>query len=139
MLFIQIGDTDRGDIWVLPLDKSAPPFPYLKTSAGELHPQFSPRPQSTKWIAYTSDESGIEQVYVRQFTGGAAAEAKWQISLNGGRYPRGAERQRHRLSRARWQIDVCSDSLYHRFHRGRNSTATLRRGFAAGAVLAIRL
>ena len=69
LLFIQIGDTDRGDIWILPLDKSAPPFPYLKTSAGELHPQFSPRPQSTKWIAYTSDESGIEQVYVRQFHG----------------------------------------------------------------------
>ena len=53
-----------------------------------MHPQFSPGPKAGKWIAYTSDESGIEQVYVRQFTGGAAAEAKWQISLNGGRYPR---------------------------------------------------
>jgi Tol biopolymer transport system component len=88
LLFIQVGDTDRGDIWILPLDKSAAPFPYLKTPAGELHPQFSPPTQRGKWIVYTSDESGIEQVYVRQFTGGAAPEAKWQISLNGGRYPR---------------------------------------------------
>jgi serine/threonine protein kinase len=88
LLFIQIGGTDRGDIWILPLDKSAPPFPYLKTPAGEQHPQFSPPAQRGKWIVYTSDESGIEQVYVRQFTGGAAPEAKWQISLNGGRYPR---------------------------------------------------
>jgi hypothetical protein len=88
LLFTQIGDTDRGDIWILPLDKSSAPFPYLKSPAGELHPQFSPGAQRGKWIVYTSDESGIEQIYVRQFTGGAAPEAKWQISLNGGRYPR---------------------------------------------------
>lgn len=88
LLFAKIGDIDRGDIWILPLDKSAAPFPYLKTRAGEMHPQFSPPAQRGKWIVYTSDESGIEQVYVRQFTGGAAPEAKWQISLNGGRYPR---------------------------------------------------
>jgi hypothetical protein len=88
LLFTQIGDIDRGDIWILPLDNSAAPFPYLNTAAGELHPQFSPPGQPGKWIVYTSDESGIDQVYVRQFTGGAAPQAKWQISLNGGRYPR---------------------------------------------------
>ncbi len=88
LLFAQIGETDGGDIWVLPLDRHAPPFPYLETPAGELHPQFSPGPQSGKWIVYTSDESSIDQVYVRRFTGAAAAEAKWQISSNGGRYPR---------------------------------------------------
>jgi serine/threonine protein kinase len=88
LLFAQIGDVDRGDIWILPLDRSAAPFPYLKTSAGEMHPQFSPSAQRGKWIVYTSDETGIDQVYVRQLAGGAAAEAKWQISLNGGRYPR---------------------------------------------------
>jgi eukaryotic-like serine/threonine-protein kinase len=87
LLFAQIL-AGGGDIWVLPLDKNAEPFPYLKTPAGELHPQFSPGAQSGKWVVYTSDESGIDQVYVRRFTGGTAAEAKWQISLNGGRYPR---------------------------------------------------
>ncbi len=88
LLFAQIRETDGGDIWVLPLDRNAEPFPFLKTPAGELHPQFSPSPQSGRWIAYTSDESGIEQIYVRRFTGGTAAEAKWQISSNGGRFPR---------------------------------------------------
>jgi hypothetical protein len=58
------------------------------TPSGELHPHFSPGPQSGKWVVYTSDESGIDQVYVRRFTGAAAAEAQWQISSNGGRYPR---------------------------------------------------
>jgi Tol biopolymer transport system component len=87
LLFAQILE-GGGDIWVLPLDKNAAPLPYLKTPAGELHPQFSPGAQSGRWVVYTSDESGIDQVYVRRFTGGAAAEAKWQISSNGGRYPR---------------------------------------------------
>jgi serine/threonine protein kinase len=75
LLFVQIHEMERGDIWILPLDKSAAPFPYLKTPAGELHAQFSPGPQRGKWIVYTSDESGIEQVYVRRFTGGPAPEA----------------------------------------------------------------
>jgi serine/threonine protein kinase len=88
LLFAQIRETDRGDLWVLPLYKNAEPFPYLKTPAGELHPQFSPGAQGGKWVVYTSDESGIDQVYVRRFTGGTAAEAKWQISSNGGRFPR---------------------------------------------------
>jgi Tol biopolymer transport system component len=88
LVFAQIGEADRGDLWILPLDKTAAPFPFLKTPAGELHAQFSPGSQAGKWIAYTSDESGIEQVYVRRFTGGPASEAKWQISSNGGKYPR---------------------------------------------------
>jgi Tol biopolymer transport system component len=88
LLFVQIGEADRGDIWVLPLGKRAPPFPYLKTAAGELHPQFSPGREGGKWVVYTSDESGTEQVYIRRFSGGPAGEAKWQITTNGGRYPR---------------------------------------------------
>jgi hypothetical protein len=45
------------------------------------------------YLIYVRDGSlvaqrfSVEQIYVRQFTGGPAAEAKWQISLNGGKYP----------------------------------------------------
>jgi hypothetical protein len=88
LAFAQIGEANGGDLWILPLEKTAAPFPFLKTPAGELHAQFSPGFQAGKWIVYTSDESGIEQVYVRRFTGRAASEAKWQISSNGGKYPR---------------------------------------------------
>jgi Tol biopolymer transport system component len=85
--FVQIGEADGGDIWILSLDKNAVTFPYLKTTAGELHPHFSRGPQSGKWIVYTSDESGVEQVYVRRFSARPAGEAKWQISSNGGKFP----------------------------------------------------
>jgi len=88
LLFTRSNDIDRSDIWILPLDGRGIPFPYLKTPAGEFHAQFSPGRQGGKWIVYTSDESGIEQIYVRRFTGGAAPDARWQISLNGGSFPR---------------------------------------------------
>ena len=48
-------------------------------------PAFSP---DGRWIAYTSNESGRTEVYVRPFPGGASSgSGKWQISTGGGRYP----------------------------------------------------
>ena len=37
-----------------------------------------------RWLAYSSNESGSEQVYVTAFKGGSG---KWQISSNGGLHP----------------------------------------------------
>lgn len=48
----------------------------------ETQGQFSP---DGKWVAYTSDESGTEQVYVQPFP---ASGSKWQISNSGGWQPR---------------------------------------------------
>ena len=44
--------------------------------------EFSP---DGKWIAYTSNESGRNQVYVQSFPAGGS---KWQISSNGGDWVR---------------------------------------------------
>jgi WD40-like Beta Propeller Repeat len=49
----------------------------------EIHPTVSP---DGHWIAYTSDESGIQEVYVRAFPGTAAG--RWQVSNGGGFQPR---------------------------------------------------
>jgi eukaryotic-like serine/threonine-protein kinase len=45
------------------------------------------------WIAYTSDESGGDEIYVREFSSGSAqgswdAVSKWLISKGGGTDPR---------------------------------------------------
>ena len=37
-----------------------------------------------RWLAYISNESGTEQIYVIPFKGGPG---KWQVSTNGGVYP----------------------------------------------------
>jgi len=65
----------------------------LSGEARELEAQFSP---DSKWVAYTSNESGQDQIYVVPFpaflnTGqrrSAALQGKWQISTAGGHAPR---------------------------------------------------
>jgi hypothetical protein len=49
----------------------------------ELHPAVSP---DSRWIAYTSNESGTNEVYVRPFPG--TTGARWQVSNGGGAQPR---------------------------------------------------
>ncbi len=64
---------------------AGPPQVVLATNADERAPAFSP---DGKWLAYSSNESGTFEVYVRAFpdTG-----AKWQVSNGGGNYPKWSE------------------------------------------------
>jgi serine/threonine-protein kinase len=87
-------NSDTGfDIWTLPLDLTDPddpkpgkPEPFLRTPADEMIPVFSP---DGHWIAYRSNESGINEIYVRPFPAGSGG--RWQISNGGGLYPRWAK------------------------------------------------
>ena len=54
-------------------------------SYNEGQGQFSP---DGKWIAYSSDESGNSEVYVRQFAGATATGTAIRISRGGGSEPR---------------------------------------------------
>jgi Tol biopolymer transport system component len=80
-------DTTGYHLWTLPLEtdgaglRAGKPEVFLQTKADERAPTFSP---DGRWIAYRSDESGTNQIYVRAFpdTGG-----KWQISNDGGTLP----------------------------------------------------
>ena len=58
------------------------PISFLRSQSNEFQGQVSP---DGHWIAYTSDESGQREVYVRPFP---AAEGKWKISTMGGDQPR---------------------------------------------------
>ena len=61
--------------------KPSKPELFLETPSQELAPMFSP---DGRWIAYRSNESGTDEIYVRAFPGGR--EGKWQISTGGGMY-----------------------------------------------------
>jgi serine/threonine-protein kinase len=65
------------DIWILPLIPRAEPFRFFTSTASETLPMFSP---DGRWIAYVSDESGGNELYVRPFP---AADAKWRVSSSG--------------------------------------------------------
>lgn len=67
------------DIWFLPLFGERKPIAYLQTRFNENHGAISP---DDRWLAYTSDESGRPEVYVRTFPD--PNQGKWQISTAGG-------------------------------------------------------
>jgi Tol biopolymer transport system component len=79
----------KADLWVLPLEGDKKPFPFLRTEFNEQDGQFSP---DGRWVAYSSDESGRMEVYVRPFskesTGASGTGGKWLISNGGGSNPR---------------------------------------------------
>jgi dipeptidyl aminopeptidase/acylaminoacyl peptidase len=80
--------TARQDLWIVPMEGAPAPIPFLATPADETSAAFSP---DGKWIAYSSDESGRRDVYVRGFApdrNPAADARQWTVSLNGGDKPR---------------------------------------------------
>jgi dipeptidyl aminopeptidase/acylaminoacyl peptidase len=69
------------DLWVLPSDGDRKPFPFLSTPFAELPARFSP---DGRWVAFTSNESGRQEVYLVPFPGPGG---KWQVSTQGGSAP----------------------------------------------------
>jgi len=69
-----------GDLWVLNADGTGL-RPFLATPARERDGAVSP---SGKWIAYSSDETGRDEIYVQPFPSGGAQH---RLSADGGRYP----------------------------------------------------
>ncbi|HYV31620.1 MAG TPA: hypothetical protein VEO53_11015, partial [Candidatus Binatia bacterium] len=73
-------------IWALPVNPNGQPGqpkPLLGQGSSNVltQPSFSP---DGHWLAYTSNESGLPQVYVMPFPGPGG---KWQISVLGGKFP----------------------------------------------------
>jgi eukaryotic-like serine/threonine-protein kinase len=69
-------------LWVLPLTGDRKPQSVLSTAVREIHGRFSP---DGRWMAYVSNESGTNHVYVQSFP---PSGNKWQISTGGGFQPR---------------------------------------------------
>jgi eukaryotic-like serine/threonine-protein kinase len=88
--------TGQADIWVLPMAGDRRPRLFVQAPGAAYDGQFSP---DVRWVAYTSKESGREEIYVVPFDAarvlnagsgspGATASGKWLISPSGGRCPR---------------------------------------------------
>jgi serine/threonine-protein kinase len=78
-------------IWTLPLVrvaegiKAGKAAQFLTTQSENYTPAFSP---DGRWLAYVSNESGKNEVYVTAFPAPASgAGARWQISTSGGELP----------------------------------------------------
>ena len=84
LLFEQTDRMSASDVWVLPLQGDHTPRAYLATPFSESDAHFSP---DGRWVAYASDESGRQEVYVQRFPDPGD---KVQISTRGGVSPRWA-------------------------------------------------
>ena len=73
------------DLWIVPVSKEEEAYPFTTTPYEEYNGVFSP---DGRWIAYTSDETGTDQVYVTPFPGPGS---KWQVSTDDGDLPQWRE------------------------------------------------
>ena len=80
--FYEVSPRTARDIWMLTRDGNTwTAKPFLVTPSNERSPSFSP---DGRWLAYVSDESGKDEVYVRAYPGPGS---KYSVSPAGGREP----------------------------------------------------
>ena len=81
LIFAVLDPKTKWDIWVLPMFGDRRPFPFAESPFDERTGEVSP---DGHWMAYSSDESGNTEIYVRPFPNGPG---KWQVSKDGGSEP----------------------------------------------------
>jgi len=77
---VRVKGTDANpDLWAFRPGVDSLPTPLLESAHALLMPRISP---NGRWLLYTSDESGEQEVYVRPFPN--VDDGRWQISTDGG-------------------------------------------------------
>ena len=109
LAFYAPGPTTSMVIWVVPLEGERKPEPFLQTRFTEAAPMFSP---DGRWLAYSSNESGRNEVYVQPFPGPGG---KWLISAEGGREPAWARNGRelfYRNGNKMMAVDITTEPTF---------------------------
>ena len=91
LAFEELDEQGRADLMILPMTgddesgwKPGTPKAFMAAQSTATEPMFSP---DGRWLAYTSNETGRAEVYVRPVPGPGA---KSQISTGGGQFPTSA-------------------------------------------------
>ncbi len=112
LAFTRWDSQTKEDVWALPLERTesdhpraGAPVPLLKTTFNEDAPMISP---DGRWMAYQSNESGRDEVYVQSFPVGGG---RWPISTGGGSRPVWARRGQRLFYRSPEGVMVASYSV----------------------------
>jgi dipeptidyl aminopeptidase/acylaminoacyl peptidase len=92
LVFLRSTTGRHQDLWILTLDTSDSDRPKLEKSEAlldtpdrESSAEISP---NGRWLAYSSNDSGRMEIFVRPFAGGKiAGGGRWQVSAAGGAFP----------------------------------------------------
>ena len=105
--FVSVDPATRNDIWLVPASGDQKPWPLIQTPFVETHARISP---DGRWLAYVSNETGRQAVYVTRFP---QPGTKWAVSVGGGNFPM-------------WRPD--SRELYYRAPDGKLMAVTVGAG-----------
>lgn len=106
-----------GGIWMLPLDEHRAATELIQGPFTEWIGTFSP---DGRWLAYMSDETGIDEIYVQSLS----APERYRISTGGGSQPR-------------WRHDGRELLFLSPDNRLMSTTVNVERGFAHSAPKAL--
>jgi dipeptidyl aminopeptidase/acylaminoacyl peptidase len=75
---LQAGAKTKFDLWLQPITGDGKAYPIIQSEFSDTHARFSP---DGRYIAYSSDQTGRSEIYVRNFP---SLDGVWQISTAGG-------------------------------------------------------
>jgi len=108
LLFADPDQQNDLELWYLDLQGDGQQIPLLKAAGVQIWPRLSP---DGRYFAYSSDESGLDEVYIKRFP---SAEGKWQVSTAGGNWPRwsrGGDRLYYVQGESLMEVDVATDPV----------------------------
>lgn len=82
LIWKRFGGPTNDDVMVVSLSGAAGIAPVVSSAASENAGKLSP---DGRWLAFSSDESGRDEVYIQPFPQGGR---RWQVSRAGGTFPR---------------------------------------------------
>ncbi|HXM98359.1 MAG TPA: protein kinase [Candidatus Dormibacteraeota bacterium] len=84
LLYILQSGPTGASVWAMPTFGDKKPFLVLEPHSSQARVNEFRLSPDGRWLAYTSTESGHEEVYVTHFPEGAG---RWQVSQSGGTFP----------------------------------------------------
>jgi len=133
LLYHKASGPSGGSIWAVPTSGDKKPFLVVQPQAQQATIVTFKLSPDNKWLAYSSTESGRDELYITSFP---RATGRWQISQNGGTGPvwrgDGKELYFYEFSGGQVQIDAVDVAT-----RGDQlATTNYRKLFALGHVIA---
>jgi serine/threonine protein kinase/Tol biopolymer transport system component len=75
-------------LWIRPVNGAAKPLAAVQPPSAQSNIIAYRISHDSHWVAYASDESGQQEIYITTFPEG---KSKWRVSANGGAYPAWSE------------------------------------------------